>query len=188
MHMPIKPLPQSKKLTLATLPNARSLFLKNKFIYIYFWLCWVFVAACRLSLVAVSRVYSLLQCAGFSLQWLLLLRSMGSRCAGFRSCGTQAQQLWLAGSRAQAQQLWCTGLVALRHVGSSWIRARTRVPCIGRWILNHCATREAPCSLVFNPSIPLLRTLGKQYRLVYIFQNFTKIETYSTDSIFFFLA
>ena len=23
-------------------------------------------------------------------------------------------------------------------------RARTRVPCIGRWILNHCATREAP--------------------------------------------
>ena len=35
------------------------------------------------------------------------------------------------------------GLVALRHVGSSRIRARTRVPCIGRWVLNHCATREA---------------------------------------------
>ena len=28
-------------------------------------------------------------------------------------------------------------------MGSSWTRARTRVPCIGRWILNHCATREA---------------------------------------------
>ena len=44
---------------------------------------------------------------------------------------------------AQAQQLWLTGLVALWHVGSSQTRARTRVPCIGRQILNHCATREA---------------------------------------------
>ena len=44
---------------------------------------------------------------------------------------------------AQAQQLWLTGLVAPRHVGSSQTRARTRVPCIGRQILNHCDTREA---------------------------------------------
>ena len=36
------------------------------------------------------------------------------------------------------------GLVAPRHVGSSQTRARTRVPCIGRKILNRCATREAP--------------------------------------------
>ena len=35
------------------------------------------------------------------------------------------------------------GLVALRHVGSSQTRAQTRVPCIGRQTLNHCATREA---------------------------------------------
>ena len=76
------------------------------------------------SLVAVSRGYSSLWCTGFSLQWLLLLRSMGSR--------------------AQAQQLWPSGLVALRHVGSSQTRDRTRVPCTGRWILNHCATREVP--------------------------------------------
>ena len=53
------------------------------------------------------------------------------------------QQLWLTGSRAPAQQLWCTGLVAPWHVGSSWTRARTHVPCIGRQILNHCTTREA---------------------------------------------
>ena len=39
--------------------------------------------------------------------------------------------------------MWLTGLVAPRHVGSSQTRARTRVPCIGRQILNHCATREA---------------------------------------------
>ena len=35
------------------------------------------------------------------------------------------------------------GLVALRHVGSSQTRARTRVPCIGKRVLNHCATGEA---------------------------------------------
>ena len=40
--------------------------------------------------------------------------------------------------------LWRTGLVAPWHVGSSRTRARTRVPCIGRWILNHCTTTEAP--------------------------------------------
>ena len=49
---------------------------------IYFWLRWVFVAACGLSLVAVSGGYSSLRCMGFSLRWLLLLRSTGSRRAG----------------------------------------------------------------------------------------------------------
>ena len=73
-------------------------------LFIYFWLRWVFVAACRLSLVAMSRDYSSLQCTGFSLRWLLLLRSLGSRHVGFSSCGAWAQQLWLASSRAQAQQ------------------------------------------------------------------------------------
>ena len=56
---------------------------------------------------------------------------------GLSLCGAQAPD-------AQAQQLWLTGLVAPRHVGSSQTRAQTRVPCIGRQTLNHCATREAP--------------------------------------------
>ena len=50
-----------------------------------------FLAACRLSLVAASGGYSSLRCAGFSLQSLLLLRSTGSRCVGFSSCGVWAQ-------------------------------------------------------------------------------------------------
>ena len=102
------------------------------------------VAARELSLVAVSGGYSSLRCMGFSLQWLLLLRSMGSRHVGFSSCGTWAQQLWHTGSRAEAQQLWCMGLVAPPYVGSSRTRDQTCVPCIGRWILNHCANREIP--------------------------------------------
>ena len=110
----------------------------NLFYFIYFWLHWVFVAVRGLSPVAASRGHSSLRCMGFSLWWLLLLRSMGSRCAGFSSC-------WLVGSRAQVQQLWCTGSVALQHVGSSQTRDQTRVPCIGRRILNHCTIREALC-------------------------------------------
>ena len=131
----------------------KSAFFKKNYLFIYlfiFWLHWVFTAARRLSLVAASGSYSSLLCTGCSWQWLLLLQSTGSRRVGFSSCGMLAQQLWLTGSRAQAQQLWRTGLVAPWHVGSSWTRARTRVPCIGRWILNHCATREVPECFFYN--------------------------------------
>ena len=121
-------------------------------------------------------VGSSLLCAGF-----LQLRRAGatlrcgvraSHCGGFSCCealalGTraqqlwlagsrvQAQQLWLAGSRVQAQQLWCTGLVAPQHVGSSLSRAQSRVSCLGRRILNHCATREVP-ELVFYYCYPFM--------------------------------
>ena len=64
-----------------------------------------------------------------------------SRCHGLSCCGAQAPD-------AQAQQLWLTGPAAPRHVGSSQTRARTRVPCIGRQTLNHCATREVPQILI----------------------------------------
>ena len=59
-------------------------------LFIYFWLHRIFVTARGLSLVVVSGGYSSLQCAGFSLWWLLLLQSMGSRRTGFSSCGTRA--------------------------------------------------------------------------------------------------
>ena len=72
---------------------------------------------------------------------------------GLQACGLQ--QLWLAGSRVQTQYLWHTGLVAPRHVGSSWTKARIRVPYVGRWILNHCATREAPLGLILLLSASL---------------------------------
>ena len=69
-----------------------SLFFFKLFTFIiYFWLRWVFVAARGLSLAVSNRGYSSLRCAGFSLQWLLLLQSTGSRHMGFSSCGTQAQ-------------------------------------------------------------------------------------------------
>ena len=94
------------------------------FIYFYFlWLCWVLVSVPGLSLVAASGGHSSSRCAGLSPSWPLLLRSTGSRHAG---------------SVIVAHGPSCSA-----HVGSSQTRARTRVPCIGRQILNHCATREA---------------------------------------------
>ena len=44
----------------------------------------------RLSPAVASRGYFSSWCAGFSVRWFLLLRSTGSGCLGFRSCGTQA--------------------------------------------------------------------------------------------------
>ena len=109
--------------------------LKNKFIYLFIFGC-VGSSLLHMGFLQLRREGATLHCGAwashFSLRWLLLLRSTGSRCAGFSSCGTWAQQLWLAGFRVQAQQLWHTGLVAPHHVGSSRTRARTRVPCIGR--------------------------------------------------------
>ena len=93
------------------------------------------------------------------------MAALGLRfCArAFSSCGERGPlfiavrgPLTVAASRCgaqtpdtQGQQLWLTGLVAPWHVGSSQTRARTRVPCIGRQILNHCATREAQTSILY---------------------------------------
>ena len=85
------------------------------FIYLfYFWLRWVFLAAHGLSLTAVTEGYSSLRCACFSLQWRLLLQSMGSRRTGFSSCGTQASvvvahRLSSCGSRALEHRLSSCG-------------------------------------------------------------------------------
>ena len=52
------------------------------YLFIYFWLCWVFVSVRGLSLVAASRGHSSSRCAGLSLSRPLLLQSTGSRRAG----------------------------------------------------------------------------------------------------------
>ena len=84
-------------------------FLMHLFIlFIYFWLCWVFVAAHGLSLAVASGGYSSLWCVGFSLWWLLL-RSTGSRhvgsvvaARGLSSCGLWALEHRLSSCGARA--------------------------------------------------------------------------------------
>ena len=82
-----------------------------------------------------------LWCLGFSLWWFLL---------------------WSTGSRAQAQQLRHTGLVALRHVESSWTRDQTSVPCTARWIFNHWITSERSEGLSHSVRSDSLRPHGVQ--------------------------
>ena len=63
------------------------------FIYLFsFWLCWVFVAVRRLSLVATSRGYFPSQCPGLSV-WSAGSRRVASVAAarGLSSCGAPAQ-------------------------------------------------------------------------------------------------
>ena len=75
------------------------LFLKNILFIYYFWLCWVFVAAHRLSLVAAMGVALLLG----THRLLTAVASLGEL-------------------RLQAQSLWLMGSAATWHVGSSQSR------------------------------------------------------------------
>ena len=52
------------------------------YLFIYLWLCWVFVSVRGLSLIVASGGHSSSRCAGLSLSRPLLLRSTGSRRAG----------------------------------------------------------------------------------------------------------
>ena len=83
---------------------------------------------------------------------------MGSRHAGFRSCGSQALELWL------------TGLVAPRYVGSSPTRDPTHVPCTGRWILNHWTTREVQNNSlrsVLSLSLPISKPRCREWNILF---------------------
>ena len=79
------------------------------FLFIYFLLCWVFVAAHGLSLVVAHRGYSLLRCAGFSLRCFSCCgaRALGAPTSvvvarGLRSCGSRALQRRLSSCGARA--------------------------------------------------------------------------------------
>ena len=100
--------------------------------------------------VVASQGYSLLRCTGFSLWWLLLQQSTGFRHTGFSivprefcSCGR-----WPPGFSGSRVHRFCSygtwALVAPQHAESFWTRNWTCIPCIGRQILIHCATKKVP--------------------------------------------
>ena len=84
-------------------------------------MCWVFVAACGLSVVAVSGC---------------CFPGSGLSCHGARALGT-----WASGA---------VGGVALLHMLSSRTRDGIDIPCIGSWILNHWTHREVPGLLLMG--------------------------------------
>ena len=62
---------------------------------------------------------------------------------GFSRCSSQALKHRLRGGGAQPP--W--------HMESSQTCDRTYVPCLGRWILNHWTTRDAPHPLTIDVSV-----------------------------------
>ena len=77
--------------------------------------------------------------------------------------------------------MWLTGPATPWHVGSSQTRARTRVPFIGRQILNHCATREALFVFLLLSCMSCLYILEINPSLVTSFAN---IFSHSVGCIF----
>ena len=85
------------------------------FIFFFFWLCWLFVAVHRLSLVAAIICYSLVE---------------------------MCRLLIAVVSFVAEQTLGPVGLVAQQHMESSQARDQTRVPCTSRRIFNLWTIRE----------------------------------------------
>ena len=102
-----------------------SLFFFKVFVYlfIYLWLCWLFVSVRGLSLVVASGGRSSSRCAGLSLSRPLLLRSTGSKRAGSvivahgPSCSTACGTLPDQGSNPGPLR-WQADSRPLRHQGS----------------------------------------------------------------------
>ena len=101
---------------------ATSFFFLIIYLFIYFWLHWVFIAVCSVSLVVENE-----------------------GCSPVMVCGL----LVAVAALAREHRLWGTGSVDVAHglsgpaaCGIFLSRDLTCVPCIGRQVLNHCTTKE----------------------------------------------
>ena len=108
------------------------LFFLNKFIYLfmYFWLCWVFVPVRGLSVAGASGGHSSSRCAGLSLSRPLLLHSTGSRRTGLvvvphgPSCSTACGIFPDQGSNPYPLH-WQADSQPLHHQGSPGVHSWT---------------------------------------------------------------
>ena len=111
-----------------------------KFLFIYLWLCWVFVSMRGLSLGAASGGYSSSRCAGLSLLRPLLLWSTGSRCTGSvvahgPSCSTACGILPDQGSNP-CLLYWQADSQPLHHQGSPtalFLIVKFLQSCTNKW-------------------------------------------------------
>ena len=76
--------------------------------------------------------------------------------AGTQTLDAQASVFAARSIVVAARRLQSAGFMAVAHgirapwqVGSSPVRDRPHVPCVGRWIPIHCTTREVPPALFF---------------------------------------
>ena len=117
------------------------------YLFIYLWLCWVFVSVRGLSLVAAGGGHSSSRCTGLSPSRPLLSRSTGSRRAGSAavahgpSCSTACGILLDQGSNPCPLH-WQADSQPLHHQGSP-----------GRQILNHCAPTGKSLLIILNSQL-----------------------------------
>ena len=107
-------------------------------VFIYLWLCWVFVAARAL----------------LELWWAGRLFSSGaqaSHCSGF-SCGA-----WALGQESFSS---CGACCPVAH-GIFLIRDRTHIPWTGRQTPNHWTTSKVRCWIFINTFLILHKFLGR---------------------------
>ena len=108
-------------------------FLSSAFI-LFITLCrWYFFYLVSAALGHCCFVWVFSSCREWGL--LILVSSLCSRYAGFSSCGLRVPERRLSSCGAQAQLL--LGMWDLPGP-----RGQTYVPCTGRWIFIHCASRE----------------------------------------------
>ena len=79
-----------------------SFFILKKYLFIYFWLGWVFIAVQTFLWSQGAGATPQLQCVGFSLRWLLSLQSTCSRYTDFCGCNSWALEHRLSSCGAQA--------------------------------------------------------------------------------------
>ena len=140
----------------------------NFYLFIYLWLCWVFVSVRGLSLVAASGDHSSSRCAGLSLSRPLLLRGTGSRRAGsvivahgpsrYAACGIFPDQ----GSNPCPPH-WQADSQPLRHQGNPGLQFLSQETAC--YLFNHLkisgffsffsARKKIPKARPFLPCLPL---------------------------------
>ena len=76
----------------------------------------------------------------------IYLAALGLSCGTRDLCCSTRTSLWLRCNGSRVRVLSCP---EARGNLSSLTRDQTRVPCIGRWILNHRTTREVPCPFFY---------------------------------------
>ena len=127
------------------------------YLFIYFWLCWVFVSVRGLSLVAASGGHSSSRCAGLSLSRPLLLRSTGSRRAGSAIVAhgpsrSAARGIFPDQGSNPCPLHWQADSQPLHHQGSPRkdpiLKKRDRgTSLMVQWLRLHAASAEGPVSI-----------------------------------------
>ena len=132
-------------------------FKKNLQLFYYFWLCWIFLCSQAFLWLQQAGATVQLQRAGFSLWWLFLLWSTGSRMHGFQELQhvgsvVTVPRLQHTGSRAVVQQLNCCKTCRI-------FPSQGSKPCLLHWQVD---------------SLPLSHQGSSPHKLLFFMCNFAE--------------